>query len=215
MLPYLNQVQAREKTEEQLKKRLLEAKEEKYDFTSLVTAINTNTDVEVELEAFRKHFGPRIIKPSERFNPEPLLDAMQVYINNYDPWSSEQCSLFWRQVIGYLQRMLPACYAQAFCQGLYNVTDGNEPLKRSLKLADGTSFYPVDPSSRAEVGFDFGVYSYLLATGRCGVDGRSPGRAGARCAQRDFSKLMSSKNVSIAKLMQQPENQAKRQCVIL
>lgn len=150
----------------QMQEKFPESKgeEKPYDFNPLVAAITANNDVDAALSKFREDFKPRVIKQGKHCNPQALLSAMQAYDDNYEdiynPWSGDQCSLFWRQVIGYLQRMLPACYAQAFCQGLKNVCNGREPLKRSLKLNDGKSFYPLHPTLPAGIGFEFGVFSY-------------------------------------------------------
>jgi len=40
--------------------------------------------------------------------------------------------LFWRQVVGYVQRYLTSCYAQAFSQSLWDVVDQKKPLKRAF-----------------------------------------------------------------------------------
>ncbi len=146
----------------QFNKILAEANEEckaqlSYDFSALVAAINGGNARQKKeaLDTFRKQFGPRKIKNEKSFNIENIRKAFEVYVENYYPWCSKQCALFWCEVIGYYQRILPACYAQAFCQGLYHVTEGNQTLKRELTLTGGEFFY------QEGLGFDYGVISYV------------------------------------------------------
>src|SRR3990167_5534987 len=73
------------------------------------------------LQAFRDYLErPQgVIKTGKHFNIQLLVEAFKLYDANYDRfggWGSHQNNLFWRKVIGYVQRFVPACYAQAFCQ---------------------------------------------------------------------------------------------------
>jgi len=222
LLPFLDRLPGgREEALKQMQARFPESKEEEkpYDFKPLVADIRANNNVEAAFEKFREDFKPRVIKKGKHCNVQALLDAMKVYDDNYDDnddlWSAEQCSLLWCQVIGYLQRMLPACYAQAFCQGLYNVTDDKQPLKRSLRMVDGFSFYPADPTSRVGIGFDFGVYSYVAGCGKGGADPILYVDFRMSMSREEVTKLMSGKNIRVAKLMHQPKNPSKSRCVIL
>lgn len=209
MKPYLAQVKD---GEEQFLAILKEAdnktKEQKpYDFSVLAAAISSNNDAHIKktLAIFRKHFEPREIKKENSFNIENLRKAYDIYVSNYDTWSVEQNSLFWRQVIGYCQRSLPACYAQAFCQGLYNVTMDNEPLKRELKLNDGNHFYPIDINGQTGLGYSFGVYSFY-ARWRCGAMGRGGGmgRKGFSSARDLLCEYIKQKTAELRLLMQRP-----------
>ncbi len=162
MKPYLNRVK---NGEEQLCVIVKEAddaskNQHSYDFTLLEAAITHGNPAKIEeaLQAFRKHFGPREIKNEKSFNLANLLHAYDIYINNYQLWSGKQCTLFWCQVIGYLQRSLPACYAQALCQGLYRITVDNQPLERQLKFGQNQSFYPSTEEGRCRLGFDFAIH---------------------------------------------------------
>ncbi|WP_133131063.1 hypothetical protein [Legionella yabuuchiae] len=145
--------------------------QESYDFTELVQVISNSSDADImaalrkekndtpicqALNGFRTAFTDLAIKEMF-FNPSHLIDALKVYDAQFERWSSwNQRNLFWRQVIGYTQRFLPACYAQAFCQGLYYILEVKKPLSRSLKFKyDDASYYPLTDSSG--LGFDFAV----------------------------------------------------------
>lgn len=145
------------------------------------------------LDSFRMQFAPGEVEAGKHFNAPFLLKALEIYDDNYDDWDIERCRLFWRQVVGYLERLLPVSYVQAGCQGIDDVLRG-VPLKRILTLVDKTPYYPLDANPANRLGFDHGIYL---------------GAAGAVCALRgggwkrtcSFGKLMSSKNVKLAELM--------------
>jgi hypothetical protein len=109
------------------------------------------------LDGFRVKFAPGEVKAGKHFNVQFLLKALEIYDANYDPWSPDQCQLFWSQVVGYLERLLPISYVQAGCQGIDNIIKG-EPLKRVLTLLDNTAYYPLDAGPENRLGFNHGVY---------------------------------------------------------
>jgi len=156
------------------------------------------------LEAFRDEFTG--ISSSEKiFNLHHLLKAFEVYNAFWDQCDANSTidpdykkrNLFWCQIIGFCQRFMPACYAQAFSQGLcYLVkTDQNalwcpEAFKRDLKLSfDNFSYFPLPASSRSGLGLGFDFAIYARAGGR-----RSTGRRAWRDAALFFQKLLSRKN---------------------
>lgn len=130
------------------------------------------------LQAFRDYLNPQaVIKKGKHFNTQLLVKALEKYAGEQHDlfgglWNNPKNLLFWRQVIGYIERYLPANLAQAFCQGLWNVTDGGQSLKRNLKLDDKSFFFPPDLSSSSGLGFDHSVYSYL---GGCAGSGEQSG----------------------------------------
>jgi len=135
-----------------------------YDFSSLVAAFSTNQNVEAALEKFRDDFKPGLIKKGQKhFNIQILLEAFRLFEDNKLNFKSWR--LFYIQVIGYLQRMLPACYAQAFSQGLFNVTQLGLPLERTFTLYSvvggnhNAIFFPLDLNPRLRLGFDCTVHS--------------------------------------------------------
>ena len=154
--------------ENEAKQEKQEQKEESPDIGALknliqvIGASHTDAECEPALEAFREFLKPKgIIKSGNHFNAELLLTAYQLYDANYDHfggWNSRKNNLCWRKVIGYIQRFLPACYAQAFCQSLYNHVDCGRKLRRSLEFRydSGCFFFPL-PVSQSGLGFDYAI----------------------------------------------------------
>src|SRR3990167_1324285 len=122
-----------------------------FDFNPLVDVIVNSTDQEVEdvlalrvdvmsegrlwkaLEAFRKAFT-LLSQAEERYNPNHVMRAFETYEREFDrleDWNRRD--LFFRQVIGYVQRYLPACDAQVFAQWVYHVVEERE-ASRSLLI---------------------------------------------------------------------------------
>jgi hypothetical protein len=138
-----------------------------------------------------------IYNRGKHFNSQLLAEAFKLYDENYaafgNKWDSAKNLLCWRKVIGYTQRFLPACYAQAFSKGVYYVVEHGEKLSRSLNFCSGGgSFYPLVSNSDSLLGYDFAG------------DGR---RHGGAMPEPEWAsgrivavatKLMSSKNVIIA-----------------
>jgi TPR repeat protein len=121
------------------------------------------------LQTFRDFLTPKnVIRTGYHFNQKLLLEAFQLYQKNFhrfDDLDSWKNKLIWSQVIGYIQRFLPACDAQALCQGLYPLmieeSECSEAeLNRSLKLGwystGSTSFFPL-PSSPSGLGYEWAV----------------------------------------------------------
>ncbi|OGT41240.1 MAG: hypothetical protein A3F13_09810 [Gammaproteobacteria bacterium RIFCSPHIGHO2_12_FULL_40_19] len=130
------------------------------------------------LEEFRHQFS-ELSNNEKIFNPQHLLRAFEVYNalwNRCEGDSSDRDykkrDLFWRQIIGYTQRFMPACYAQAFSQGLYYLVKVDqldswrpEAFKRDLKLRrDNFSYFPLPIDSRSGLGFDFAIYALMQAS---------------------------------------------------
>jgi hypothetical protein len=106
--------------------------------------------------------------------------------------------MFWQKVIGYIQRYLPACYAQAFCQGLYDIVDEGKKLSRSLehqynKYNKRVKFYPLDLNPVFRLGVNYGAC--------VGDDGACGAVSGQRWCGRTrtvrLSKLCQTKNKNI------------------
>ena len=154
-------------------------KQNPYDFKALVEVISASSDADIEaalkkesngtpicqaLENFRVTFT-RLAMNETFFNRLHLIEAFLIYQDQFDTWSPKQRNLFWRQIIGYTQRFLPASYAQAFCQGLYAILVEEEMLTRSLNFRSDSasaSYYPLSES--AGLGYDFGIENGRAAT---------------------------------------------------
>ena len=170
------------------------------DLDAALNKQNNGSALCLALEAFRDEF--KTISIAEKiFNPHHLLKAFEVYNALWEQCDAngtidpdyEKRDLFWRQIIGYIQRFMPACYAQAFAQGLYYLVKVDqsdswraEPLKRALKLrCDDFSYFPLSGNSRSGLGFDFAI---------CGEGWRVWRRLCVWAGRACFQKLLSSKN---------------------
>lgn len=160
-----------------------------YDFTTLINIITNSSDADVQsalrheysmstldlrLDEFRYKFAEKS-QQEDVFNPQHILKALTIYNEQFDNWDGNRRDLFWRQIYGYVFRFAPACYKQAFCQGLYNLTKKNLPetLAR-MNTVKNYAYYPgrdvnihdLDGNPSCRSGFDFAV---LSARGACGL----------------------------------------------
>ncbi len=142
-----------------------------FDFSSLVTIISnsdpqdiqaalnkqqTQSPVSLALKEFRAVFT-QLSMSEENFNSNHLLNVFKAYAGAFDHWDWDKRDLFWRQVIGFVQRFLPSNIAQDFAQGIYNRVVEKEKSTRSFSFWVGSnSIYPLsDPSSLSGLGFDY------------------------------------------------------------
>ena len=129
-------------------------------------------DCEKVLQIFRDFLKPKdviktkdIIKTGTHFNDSLLFSALRHYndnFNNFGGRNSRKNNLFWRKVIGYIQRFLPACYAQAMCQGLHFIISKDQKLTRSLNITIDSknhySFFPLVSSGlAASLGYEYAI----------------------------------------------------------
>jgi hypothetical protein len=146
------------------------------------------------LNKFRAKFAPGEIRMGKHFNVQLLLKALEIYDANYERFGVSKFQLFWSQVVGYLERLLPVSYVQAGCQGLNKVIKG-EPLKRELALFfPNTSYYPLDADHKNRLGFNHGVYF-------CQMGRRANGGWIGNEWIRLLGKLISTKNLKLAELV--------------
>lgn len=186
-----------------------------YDFTSLVAAINNSTDREIEasldkevndsdlcqeLQKFRREFTDLSMN-EHYFNPQHLRKAFDIYDEHYQNWTDHQRDLFWRQVIGFVQRFLPPYFAQVFSQGLSGIVDQHylQQLMRifNFKYSSGT-FYPLDPDKG--LGFDFA----LDGTGKPASGSMTNGAVWNE--RNDFIKLCRKNESELNQLQQRIQN---------
>jgi hypothetical protein len=168
-------------------------------------------EIATALQQFRNHLDKKteeVITTGKHFNMQLLVNALNInHDKNYDFFGSRNTArdhLYGWQVIGYIQRYLPACYAQAFCQGLCYVAHYGDPLLRSLKFEYpiiSSHFFPLDqekthwwqdpnfPAPLRRLGYDYacrGEKAHGPASQSGGGVNHALGTA--------FSKLMSLKN---------------------
>src|SRR3990167_10173154 len=170
-----------------------------------------NTSLRVALAQFRKTITPKesitvgmhykhYTTLSQAFD---LLDSeWQALSDNYTNY--DKCRLVWRQVIGYLQRSLPAVDRFAFARAF-----DDEERTLSLKYANG-SFPDVTHTDGdfdlSGLGFVGGIFARV---------GASAWRGAARGAGFFVSKHMSNKNFKLAELMQQQPTPRWSGCTIV
>ncbi len=148
-----------------------------YSFDSLVneitqdlTLLGTNEPGEEtikQLRLFRNYFLPSST-PSDKgyhFNVNHVLQAFRVFDAQWETWSTEQRSAFWRFVLGYLMRLVPAHIAQAFCQGLFRLIEQQQDLSRSLTLPNYAANKRFIWPALSELGITSGIEIYMGSIG--------------------------------------------------
>ena len=155
-------------------------KQTPYDFKGLISTITSSPENDIDaalakeqnntpicnaLNEFRSKFEA-LARKEMLFNPTHLIAALTTYNNKLNQWSWNKRDLFWRQVVGYTQRFVPACLAQAFVQSIPSIVQESKPLARSL-ISEYKSipFFPLADSSG--LGFDLGAWP----TGGCILPG--------------------------------------------
>jgi hypothetical protein len=135
-----------------------------YDFTLLIetlmaakpadvtAALNRDTTHDSALrdvlEQFRKDFTPGMITSGLHFNYQHLLRAYEVYDQNYENLYKsggndyDKLRLFSRQIIGFIQRSLPAIDRMVYAQSLYDVVEQKTEIKRSFKFTHDEGSFP-------------------------------------------------------------------------
>lgn len=155
-----------------------------FDFSTVITAIVQSTDDEIDaalnkeqndsalgnaLNQFRIDFTLRS-QQEKVFNLKHLLKAYECYDQRFRHWEFNQLNLFWRQVIGFVQRFLPANIAQDFAQGLYYRVEKKEKSQRHFRFrfTDNVMF-PLTPNPLSGLGFDFALGRGFSAQTLCTV----------------------------------------------
>src|SRR3990167_8454581 len=185
-----------------------------FDFDPIVAAITNASDADHQaalnkenngsalcqaLDAFREQFAG-LSREETVFNPTHLLTAFERYDQEFDQWwNFGQRDLFWRQVVGYVQCFLPACYAQAFAQGIYYIVEQNEVLKRNFtfRFNSFTTYLPCF-DGRSGLGFDF-----VSLVGTLGDDASWRGlrrHEGEKGAGAPFQNYVSKKYQALAEI---------------
>jgi hypothetical protein len=166
---------------------------------------------------FRNYLEPRgIISIGKQFNSGLLDEAYKLFLENFvrfgNRWDTAKNMLFWQKVFGYIQRFLPASYAQAFAQGIYYIVENGEKLKRSLEFRHDKNifFFPLDSDPRSRLGFDWAGRPF--AGGRRLFGGAVWGSGAMSCY---YSNLCQAKTTSLQRIMQQRDNHSKSRCSIM
>ncbi|MDP3706206.1 MAG: hypothetical protein Q8R24_09930 [Legionellaceae bacterium] len=180
-----------------------------FDFSQIINAIHLSNDEDIQkalslelpnttelwgnLVQFRANFTQHSCQEAV-FNPQHLIEAFELYDRIFYQCSLNQCDLFWRQVVGYVQRFLPANIAMDVAQGLYYRVEVKEPARRSFNFrVDGGAIYPVAVGSFGGLGFESGA----------GAAGSATRRWGAPARARSFRNLCQSKTTILGELCSQ------------
>ena len=201
-------------------------KQTPFDFSQIVATISESDDADVQkalslelsnqtvlwsgLEQFRADFTQRSSQETV-FNPQHLITAFELFDSQFGKWDWNKRNLFWRQVVGFIQRFLPANMAMDFAQGLDNRVKGKEKSKRSFNFTFcGGAIFPPSFDSFSGLGYDYSVAGSPL-NGGLGRAFYGPG--GCSCA--NFSNLMSSKNNDLGRIMQFESSSSNPGCCII
>jgi len=158
IIPYLKQLKPSNEILLEIDGRMgeLESKEPSYNyFIPFTKAISENNDPEAASEKLKEDFfaeNPIMNHRGKHFDVRHLANAHKIYHKNYRRWNKRQRSLFWRRGIGFMQKQLPANYANNFNLGFYGASKIKKPLRRSLMLNHNTHFYD------AAMGVDHAAY---------------------------------------------------------
>jgi hypothetical protein len=164
------------------------------------------------LNAFRNYVTPKeVIKTGKHFNMPLLIEAFKLYDRNHDAfgnYNSHKNNLCWQKLIGYMQRFLPACYAQAFAQSIYIDKEG-EKLRRSFDFCfGGGRFFPIDEDPTCRLGYN--------CAARDGYGGwRTTTGSAAYMEAARLRKLCQTKTAAMQRLIQGPCNQSKSRCLVM
>lgn len=162
-----------------------------FDFNEIANAIKTASDQEIDialsknfaqatnlntaLEEFRRNFDLQA-QAELTFNPHHLAEAFRALKNHFilsfddEISSNPRKELFWRQVIGYVQRYLPAGIAQEFVHGFndgYNYQpDADIRSFNFIKQLDKQNpFFPLQQGEK--LGYDWAADSLGDFTNTC------------------------------------------------
>jgi hypothetical protein len=192
MLPYFEQLEQENKIESACEEMLLQLDKQfpddldvqlaqdiknAYDFNGIIAVIIGGENVDEVLEQFRLDMTKeKVIDSGKHFNMQHLLSAYKAYIENYDDLGNgngHNRAVFWNNVIGYIQRQMPANYAQSYCTSIGANAFGSiehsaaNSFERILQFNNGLtnneSFFPLKEDSG--LGFDFACYSAGLRHG--------------------------------------------------
>lgn len=176
--------------------------ESRYDFNKLdklvtedeqlITTGIPNGDTITAIEQFRKDFMPGVVKSGYLFNMNELIKALSIYRDyafEYDYrlgtqckplWNKAQLEYFWCNVVGYLERLVTAVFAQRICNGLNTVNDEKGRFERKMTLrfeeknkTTERGYFPLSADPGQRLGIDIAVASDLdeaYANERSGED---------------------------------------------
>lgn len=142
-----------EKQEEERRKRDSEALDKVLHAITTYSLYAAFDDAIEDFIDYLKSQTANTITSGYHSNDQLLHEALKIYDQIYECFG--RCfNYYWRKVIDNIERYLTACEAQAFCQGINNIVDGEEKLTRSLtfRYDANVRFYPLDTDPRFRLG---------------------------------------------------------------
>lgn len=179
-----------------------------FNFNKIMAAFRgaNLADRQAALDEFRRQFT-ELSNNEKIFNLHHLLQAFEAYSILWGHYKTDATDRnyakrneFWCKIIGFIQRFMPACYAQACAQGLYNLVRVDqldswspEALQRSFDFKSGDgAYFPLSPNPHSGLGFDFAIFA---AQGNA-----CTGWPAVWACRRFFQELLSSKNSKLSEL---------------
>ena len=112
------------------------------------------------------------------YNLQPLIDALQDYVDKFNSRNGNQHAAYWCTVVGLIQRYVPAIVAQHYCNpnvAFYPLPAFNEnTLTRSVTIYNWSArkehSWFVDSGDYCRLGFDFGARGRGVAGRRTEAD---------------------------------------------
>jgi len=108
------------------------------------------------------------IRAEPHFDVEPLINALDTYVNSFDSWDWQKREWYWCKVIGQLQRLVPVHIAKQYCDEksfddgkLFPCSNYSQSLKIYNFLSnDMESWFPL-----SRLGLDFAIYANAYGGG--------------------------------------------------
>ncbi len=117
---------------------------------------------ELNVKGVDYHLNGVKFEKERRFNLQPLITALQAYIDNYDDWTEEQRQNHWCTVVGLAQRLIPAHIRHHYCdteETFWSYSALRKPkLERSLEIYNWVlNKSQLWSEALASLGRDFGI----------------------------------------------------------
>ncbi len=161
-----------------------------------------DSQLNAALHTFRAQFATTA-NSEQIFNPFYLQKAFEFYDEKFDNFRGNAVvqrnrrSIFWCQIIGYIQRHLPACLQQAFRQGIYGIVENKEKLNRNFKFKYAGAY------SMRRIAQDLNNLGYK---GGWGFEGRGGPDSDGWFASGPFQNLLRTKKSGLENLRGQSHN---------
>jgi len=162
----------------------------------------TNYDKELkdEIHQFRKHVkeSNRLITSGYQFNDQLLVEAFRLYVDIFDTFyrkGTRQIHFAWYQIVGYVERFMPANYVPTFYQGILDTMGFDDMPPRSHILHFGKLLPRMGNDLALGMRFQYPAGQAL----------------GTLCCVREFCY----KKISAVQTIMWPDRQAKSYCLIL